>query len=121
MPAQFANVDEYRKADSAHPDGSGCSPGRRAGAIGACIVGTWHGAAMSPAGEITMVLHVERGADATLSAKIENATQAPGNLAPVSDIKVTNGHLTFRMSVALNFAKGALLLGNCRRIARSPG
>jgi len=97
------------------------------------IVGTWHGKANSPVGEIILVLHVERGADATLSAKIENATQGPGNLAPVSDIKVTNGHLAFRIEranasyegdwdsaaqqwkgtfgagtgVALNFAKGA--------------
>jgi len=60
------------------------------------IVGTWHGTAKSPAGEITLVLHVERGADAMLSAKIENATQSPGNLAPLSEIKVTSGHLTFR-------------------------
>jgi len=44
-----------------------------------------------------LVLHVERGADATLSAKIENATQRPGNLAPVSDIKVTSGHLAFQI------------------------
>ena len=51
------------------------------------IAGPWHGVAKSPAGEITLVLYVERGADATLSAKIENATQAPGNLAPVSDRK----------------------------------
>ena len=61
------------------------------------IVGTWHGAAQTPAGEITLVLHVERGANATLSAQIENATQSPGNLAPVSDIKVTSGHLAFRI------------------------
>ena len=62
------------------------------------IVGTWHGAAKTPAGEITLVLHVERGADATLSAQIENVTQSPGNLAPVSDIKVTSGHLAFRIA-----------------------
>ncbi|MES2697924.1 MAG: hypothetical protein V4773_30970 [Verrucomicrobiota bacterium] len=60
------------------------------------IVGPWHGAAKTPAGEITMVLHVERGPDATLSAKLENASQSPGNLTPVSDIKVTSGHLAFR-------------------------
>ncbi len=97
------------------------------------IVGTWHGTAKTPAGEITLVLHVERGTEATLSAKLENASQSPGNLALVSDIKVTSGHLVFRMArgnaayegdwdsaaqqwkgtfnpgraVALNFAKGA--------------
>lgn len=62
------------------------------------IVGTWHGAAKTPVGEITMVLHVERGADATLSAKLENASQSPGNLTPISDIKVTSGHLAFRVA-----------------------
>src|ERR1044071_1188680 len=61
------------------------------------IAGTWHGTANSPVGEITLVLHVERGADATLSAKIENATQSPGNLAPISEIQVTNGHLAFKI------------------------
>lgn len=97
------------------------------------IVGTWHGAAKTPAGEITLVFHVERGADATLSAKIENVSQSPGNLAPISDIKVTGAHLAFRVgrgntsyegdwdsaaqmrkgtlttgtAVAINFAKGA--------------
>jgi D-alanyl-D-alanine-carboxypeptidase/D-alanyl-D-alanine-endopeptidase len=97
------------------------------------IVGTWHGTAKTPAGEITLVLHVEHGTEATLSAKLENASQSPGNLALVSDIKVTSGHLVFRMArgnaayegdwdsaaqqwkgtfnpgraVALNFAKGA--------------
>lgn len=97
------------------------------------IGGTWHGTAKTPAGEITLVLHVERGADATLSAKLENISQSPGNLALISEIKVTSGHLAFRMArgnasydgewdssaqqwkgtfnpgrpVALNFAKGA--------------
>lgn len=60
------------------------------------IVGTWHGTAKTPAGEITLVLHVERGTEATLSAKLENASQSPGNLALVSDIRVTGSHLAFR-------------------------
>jgi serine-type D-Ala-D-Ala carboxypeptidase/endopeptidase len=88
--------------------------------------------AKSPAGEITLVLYVERGADASISAKIENFSQRPPNLAPIADIKVTGGHLVFRVGgntayegdwdsaaqvwkgifgagtgVALNFAKGA--------------
>src|SRR5947208_2102354 len=62
------------------------------------VVGTWHGAAKTPAGEVTLVLHVERSPDATLSAKLENFSRSPGNLTPISDIKVTNGHLAFRMT-----------------------
>ena len=96
------------------------------------IVGSWHGTVKSPAAEITLVLHVERGADGTLSAKLENA----GNPTPLSDLKVTSGHLAFRIprgnaayegdwdsaaqqwkgtltsargtAMALNFAQGAL-------------
>jgi serine-type D-Ala-D-Ala carboxypeptidase/endopeptidase len=70
------------------------------------IVGTWHGAAKTPAGEITLVLHVERGPDATLSAKLENASQSPGNLAALADIKVTSGHLAFRNSRGTAFYDG---------------
>jgi len=62
------------------------------------IAGTWHGTAKTPAGEVTLVLHVERGADAALSAKLENASQSPGNLAPIAEIKLSAGHLTFRMA-----------------------
>jgi hypothetical protein len=34
------------------------------------LAGTWHGVAKTPTGETALVLHVERGADGTLSAKI---------------------------------------------------
>ncbi len=94
------------------------------------IVGSWHGTGKSPAGEITLTLHVERGADGTLSGKLENT----GNPTPLSDLKVTGGHLAFRIprgnasyegdwdsatqqwrgtltrgtAMALNFAQGAL-------------
>jgi D-alanyl-D-alanine-carboxypeptidase/D-alanyl-D-alanine-endopeptidase len=60
------------------------------------IVGTWSGTAKSPAREMTLVLHVERGVDGILSAKIENASQSPGNLRTLSEIKVTGSHLVFR-------------------------
>lgn len=62
------------------------------------IVGTWHGTAKTPAGDITLVLRAERGEDGTLSAKLENFSQSPGRLTDISDITVSGGHLVFRIA-----------------------
>lgn len=62
------------------------------------IVGAWHGAIVSPQADVTLVLHVTRGEDGKLNAKIENYSQNPGNPADVTEIAVANGRLTWRVA-----------------------
>jgi alpha-beta hydrolase superfamily lysophospholipase len=61
------------------------------------IVGDWHGVVAGSTGDTTIVLHVTRGADGTLVAGLENRDVAPGASAPVADLAVANGRLTFRV------------------------
>ena len=62
------------------------------------IVGAWHGTITTPQGGITLVLHVARGEDGALGAKIENYDQNPGNPAEVTEITATDGHLSWRVA-----------------------
>ena len=61
------------------------------------IVGDWHGTVAGSTGDSTMILHVARGADGVLTGTFENRDVAPGTGAPVADLAVTNGRLTFRV------------------------
>ncbi len=61
------------------------------------IAGTWSGAIASPMGDITLVVEITRDADGTLGGTIENADQAPGNLAPISDVTATDGQFAFKV------------------------
>ncbi len=62
------------------------------------IVGDWHGQVALPTGDLTLVLHVERGDDGALAGGIENFDQNPGDKAPLTEIAVDNGRLTFRVA-----------------------
>jgi dienelactone hydrolase len=62
------------------------------------IAGAWHGAVASPQGEITLVLHVTRGEDGALGARIENFSQNPGNPADVTEITAADGRLVWRVA-----------------------
>jgi dienelactone hydrolase len=61
------------------------------------IAGEWHGAIAGATGDTTLVLYVERGADGALAAGIESRDVAPGRRAPVTDVAVAGGRLTFRI------------------------
>lgn len=61
------------------------------------IVGDWHGTVAAPTGDSTLILHVTRGEDEALTGEFENRTVAPGTGAPVADLTVANGRLTFRV------------------------
>ncbi len=57
------------------------------------LVGDWHGTIASPqGGDITLVLHVTEDESGALKAQVENAYQAPGNMADIDTISVKNGH-----------------------------
>lgn len=62
------------------------------------ITGTWSGAVALPAGDLTLVLHVERGEDGSLEAQIENYDQNPGNTAEVTEIAVAGNVLDFKVA-----------------------
>ncbi len=62
------------------------------------IAGDWQGAVAAPQFDLTLVLHVTRGEDGTLAAKIENYDQNPGSPADVTEISVTDGKLAFRVA-----------------------
>ena len=62
------------------------------------IVGDWHGQVALPTGDLTLVLHVERGDDGALAGGIENFDQNPGNKAPLTEIAVDDGRLTFQVA-----------------------
>ena len=61
------------------------------------IVGDWHGAVAGSTGDTMIVLHVTRGADGVLAGGLENRDVAPGASAPVADLVVADGRLTFRV------------------------
>jgi len=61
------------------------------------IAGTWSGTIASPLADVTLVVEVTRGDDGTLGGTIENADQAPGNLAPLSEVTVADGRLAFKV------------------------
>jgi len=62
------------------------------------IAGVWHGAIATPQGGLTLVLHVSRGEDGAIVAKIENYDQNPGNPADVTEISVTGSRLSWRVA-----------------------
>jgi len=61
------------------------------------IAGDWHGTVTPAQFSVTLVLHVTRGEDGTLGGGIENFDQNPGNAAPLTEIAVADGRLTFRV------------------------
>ena len=62
------------------------------------VAGDWHGAISTPQGDLTLVLHVTRGEDGALAAKIESFDQNPGNLVEVTEIAESGGHLAWRVA-----------------------
>src|SRR5688572_17162201 len=62
------------------------------------IAGMWNGAVSLPTGNLTLVLHVQRGDDGVLSAQIENFDQNPGNKAEITEITTTGGQLAFKVA-----------------------
>jgi dienelactone hydrolase len=61
------------------------------------IVGDWHGTVAGSTGDSTIVLHVTRAEGGALTGTFENRDVAPGSGAPVTDLAVSDGHLTFRV------------------------
>jgi alpha-beta hydrolase superfamily lysophospholipase len=61
------------------------------------IAGEWHGTIAGATGDTTLVLYVTRGEGGALTAGIESRDVAPGRRAPVTEVAVANGHLTFRI------------------------
>ena len=62
------------------------------------LAGPWHGAISTPQGDLTLVLHVTRGGDGVLGAKIESFDQNPGNLVDVTEITESDGRLVWRVA-----------------------
>jgi pimeloyl-ACP methyl ester carboxylesterase len=69
-------------------------------------VGQWHGALVTPAGELMLVLFVGRAADGSLRAELESPDQAPGYKIPVAGITVEKGELTLNIAVISASFKG---------------
>lgn len=63
------------------------------------VVGQWHGALVTPGGELMLVLFVDRAPDGSLKAELESPDQAPGQKIPVASIKADDGQLAFDMPV----------------------
>jgi len=61
------------------------------------IVGNWHGTLQTPRGPVILVLYVTQGEDGALKAQVENANQAPGQMADVTSIAATDGHLSWKI------------------------
>lgn len=64
---------------------------------GPAIVGDWHATLQTPRGPVILVLYVKKTGDGTLTAQVENANQAPGQMADVSSIAVTGEHLSWKI------------------------
>jgi pimeloyl-ACP methyl ester carboxylesterase len=62
------------------------------------IAGDWHGPVSIPQGDLTLVLHVSRGADAKLGATIESYDQNPGKPAEVTEISLAGTHLSWKVA-----------------------
>jgi pimeloyl-ACP methyl ester carboxylesterase len=60
-------------------------------------VGEWHGTLATPQGETTLVLYVTQDESGTLKGQVENAYQAPGNMAHIDTISVEDGHLSWKI------------------------
>ncbi len=58
-------------------------------------VGAWHGAGVTPIGELMLVVRIERGADGTLKGDIESRDQNPGRTMPLTSVTLDKGRLTF--------------------------
>ncbi len=61
-------------------------------------VGEWTGVLQTPRGEVTLVLHVTKTDEGTLSAQVENVFQAPGQLNDIDAFTVEDGHLSWRIN-----------------------
>ncbi len=82
-------------------------PGPAAAQAAPEIVGDWHGVVAGSTGDTTVVLHVTRGADGALAGTFENRDVAPGTGAPVADLAVAGGRLTFRVPAVRATYEGA--------------
>lgn len=57
--------------------------------------GTWHGAGVTPIGELMLVVRIERGADGALKGDIESRDQNPGRTMPLTSVALDRERLTF--------------------------
>ncbi len=59
------------------------------------VVGVWHGVLVTPAGPLTVVFTIERGADGSLGGEAESPDQAPGQGVPLGPVQVLDGRVSF--------------------------
>ncbi|MCW1401520.1 alpha/beta fold hydrolase [Novosphingobium sp. MW5] len=57
--------------------------------------GTWHGAGVTPIGELMLVVRIERGADGALKGDIESRDQNPGRTMPLTSVALDKERLVF--------------------------
>lgn len=62
------------------------------------ITGAWHGAVATPAGDLMLVVKVERAQDGALSGTLESRDQAPGQTIALTTIAVTGNTLSFTVA-----------------------
>lgn len=62
------------------------------------IAGDWNGTLSTPQTNLTLVIHVARGADGALRGTVENYDQNPGNRVDITEIAVNGGHLSWRVA-----------------------
>jgi pimeloyl-ACP methyl ester carboxylesterase len=60
-------------------------------------VGEWHGTLSAQGSEVTLVLYVTMDESGALKGQVENAYQAPGNMADIDTIAVEDGHLSWKI------------------------
>src|SRR5437870_10687531 len=62
------------------------------------IAADWNGTLSTPQTNLTLVIHVARGADGALRGTVENYDQNPGNRVDITEIAVNGGHLSWRVA-----------------------
>lgn len=60
-------------------------------------VGDWNGALATPAGSLTLIIHIAKDAKGALSATLESPDQGPGSM-PASEIALNGVHLTWKIA-----------------------
>jgi len=60
-------------------------------------LGDWSGALKTPRGELTLIVHVKKGAAGALAATLESPDQGPGEM-PASEISAAGGHMAWKVA-----------------------
>ena len=75
-------------------------------------LGHWHGSVQIPSGSMALELNIYRSEPGALAATLESVDQAPGELIPVSRIRIEGGRLSLEMDTLSASYEGRFDEGN---------